>query len=315
MPVRIMTDNTPLDAATADLDALSKARVLSEALPYMRRYAKRTFVVKYGGSAMGDADLGDRFARDIVLLKQVGIHPVVVHGGGPQIGKMLERLRIKSEFVDGLRVTDRDAVDVVEMVLAGSINKQVVASINAAGGKAVGICGKDGTMIRANRLRRTTHDTDSNIEKILDLGFVGEPAQVDPEILAIFERSNLIPVIAPIGIGPEGETLNINADTAAGAVAGAIGASRLLLLTDVPGVLDRDGTLIEELSVSEARARIKDGTISGGMIPKIETCIQSIEDGVEAAVILDGRKAHSLLLEIFTKGGAGTIIHRDHVAY
>ncbi|MBV6633708.1 MAG: acetylglutamate kinase [Alphaproteobacteria bacterium] len=294
-----------------DMDPLAKARVLSEALPYMRRYAKRTFVVKYGGSTMGDVELGDQFARDIVLLKQIGIHPVVVHGGGPQIGKMLDRVGIESEFVDGLRVTDKAAVDVVEMVLAGSINKQVVASINAAGGKAVGICGKDGTMIRAERLRRTTRDTDSNIEKIMDLGFVGEPAQVDPEILSIFERSNLIPVIAPIGIGPEGETLNINADTAAGAVAGAIGAARLLLLTDVPGVLDQDKKLIKQMTISEARSYIKDGTISGGMIPKIETCIASIEAGGEAAVILDGRTPHTLLLEIFTEGGSGTLIVRD----
>lgn len=307
-----MTEQELLEAAeTAKLDHLAKALVLSEALPYMRRYSRRTFVVKYGGSTMGESELGTRFARDIALLKQIGVHPVVVHGGGPQIGRMLERLKISSEFVDGLRVTDRAAVEVVEMVLAGSINKQVVASINEAGGKAVGICGKDGGMIRASKLRRTTRDPDSNIEKILDLGFVGEPEQVDPEILSIFERSNLIPVIAPIGIDADGETLNINADTAAGAVAAAVGAARLMLLTDVPGVLDKDGKLIKALTVSEARARIKDGTIRGGMIPKVETCIHSIERGVEAAVIIDGRKPHALLLEIFTEGGAGTMIHRD----
>jgi acetylglutamate kinase len=306
-----MTEEDVLAVATAELDHLAKARVLAEALPYMRRYNRRTFTVKYGGSAMGDTDLGKRFAQDIALLKQVGIHPIVVHGGGPQIGRMLERLKIRSEFIDGLRVTDREAVEVVEMVLAGSINKQVVASINEAGGKAVGISGKDGSMIRATKLRRTRHDPDSNIEKILDLGFVGEPEQVDPEILSIFERSNLIPVIAPIGIGPDGETLNINADTAAGAVAAAVGAARLLLLTDVPGVLDKNKQLIPELTISEAQALIKDGTIAGGMIPKIETCIRSIEHGVEAAVIIDGRKPHALLLEIFTEGGAGTIIRRN----
>ena len=289
---------------------LSKARTLSEALPYMRRYAGRTFVIKYGGHAMGDESLGDLFARDIVLMKQVGINPVVVHGGGPQIGQMLERLKIKSSFVDGLRVTDRETVDIVEMVLSGSINKQIVTAINNAGGKAVGLSGKDGKLVRARKLQRTTRDPDSNIERVLDLGFVGEPVEVNAQILETFERSDVIPVIAPIGVGDEGETYNINADTVAGAIAAAIGATRLLLLTDVAGVLDKSRTLISEMTAAEARTYMTDGTITGGMIPKIETCIEAVEQGVDAAVVLDGRVPHALLLEIFTEGGAGTMIGR-----
>ena len=286
-----------------------KARLLSEALPYMRRYAGATFVVKYGGHAMGGG--GEGFARDIVLLKQVGINPVVVHGGGPQIGRMLERLRIKSEFVDGLRVTDAATVEIVEMVLAGAINKEIVALINQAGGKAVGLCGKDANLIRARKLTRTKVDPDSNIERVLDLGFVGEPEHVDTTVLDTLGRSALIPVISPIGIGLNGETYNINADTVAGAVAGALKADRLLLLTDVPGVKDKDGNLISRMTRAEAEARIKDGTITGGMIPKVETCLDAVAQGVDAAVILDGRVPHALLLEIFTEHGVGTLICRE----
>ncbi|MGQ9365632.1 acetylglutamate kinase [Azospirillum sp. ST 5-10] len=290
---------------------LAKARTLSEALPYMRRYAGRTFVIKYGGHAMGDDRLAEMFARDIVLLKQVGINPVVVHGGGPQIGQMLERLKIKSSFIDGLRVTDKETVEVVEMVLAGSINKQIVSAINQAGGRAVGLSGKDGQLLIARKVRRTQRDPDSNIERVLDLGFVGEPYQVNPAILESLADADIIPVIAPVGVDRQGETYNINADTAAGAVAAALGATRFFLLTDVAGVLDKSKTLIPRLTLEEARRCIADGTASGGMIPKIETCIDAVEQGVDAAVVLDGRVPHALLLEIFTEGGAGTLIGRE----
>ncbi|RMD65056.1 MAG: acetylglutamate kinase [Alphaproteobacteria bacterium] len=289
---------------------LRTARTITEALPFMRRYAGRTFVIKYGGHAMGDPDLARVFASDIVLLRQVGIHPVVVHGGGPQIGEMLERLKIKSQFVDGLRVTDAASVEIVEMVLSGMINKQIVTAINAAGGTAIGISGKDGGLIQATKVRRTVRDPESNIEKILDLGFVGEPRQINPQVLTALEQSGMIPVIAPIGVGPAGETFNINADTVAGAIAGALGAARLLLLTDVIGVLDKDGKLLSELSVEDVRALRADGTISGGMIPKLETCLSAVQQGVDAAVILDGRVPHALLLEIFTDRGIGTLIRR-----
>jgi acetylglutamate kinase len=289
---------------------LEKAATLTEALPFMRRYNGSTFVVKYGGHAMGDPAAGRAFAQDIVLLKQVGINPVVVHGGGPQIGQMLERLQIKSSFIDGLRVTDQAAVDVVEMVLAGSINKQIVSAINAAGGKAIGLSGKDGDLIQARKLKRTFKDPDSNIERALDLGFVGEPHFINAEILETFEDSDLIPVIAPIGVGPNGETFNINADTTAGAIAAAMGATRLFMLTDVPGLLDKDKNLVEHVTADKARAMIADGTILGGMIPKIETCLNAVDHGVDAAVILDGRIPHVLLLEIFTQHGAGTLIGR-----
>jgi acetylglutamate kinase len=292
-------------------DFIAKAKTLSEALPYMRRYAGETFVIKYGGHAMGDAELAKLFASDIVLLRQVGMNPVVVHGGGPQIGEMLERLKIKSEFIDGLRVTDKETVEVVEMVLVGSINKEVVTAINDAGGSAVGLSGKDGNLIVAEKLRRTKRDTDSNIERILDLGLVGEPKEVSPDILDMFDESDITPVIAPIGVSKNGETLNINADTAAGAIGAALAAKRLLMLTDVEGVLDPDGKLIESLTVTEARKCIKNGTITGGMIPKVETCIMAIENDVEGAVILDGRVPHAILLEIFTEHGAGTLILPD----
>ena len=302
--------NTSPEPTSRD-EWLAKARTLSEALPYMRRYAGRTFVIKYGGHAMENEELGHMFAKDIVLLKQVGINPIVVHGGGPQIGAMLKRLAIKSEFIDGLRVTDRETVEIVEMVLAGSINKQIVSMINAAGGKAIGLSGKDANLIQARKLRRTQRDEDSNIEKILDLGFVGEPHHIDPDILETLEQSDIIPVIAPIGVGKSGETFNVNADTAAGAIAGTMNACRFFLLTDVAGVLDKDKNLIADMTVEQARGLIADGTAKGGMIPKIETCVAAIEQGVEAAVILDGRVPHALLLEIFTEGGAGTLIRHE----
>jgi len=290
---------------------LKTVSTLSEALPYMRQFADETFVIKYGGNAMGDGAVSRQFAEDVVLLKQVGIHPIIVHGGGPQIGKMLERLKIQSSFIDGLRVTDAAAMEVVEMVLSGSINKKIVSEINAAGGLAIGISGKDGNLIEARKLRRHTKDPDSNIEKILDFGFVGEPVRINPTLLQEFAESNIIPVIAPIGIGANGETYNINADTAAGAIAASLAAAKLMILTDVPGVLNKDKDLISELGVREARKLEKDGVISGGMIPKIETCIHALENDVEAAHILDGRLPHVLLLEIFTKYGAGTMIYRD----
>lgn len=289
---------------------LKTVKTLSEALPYMRQFAGETFVIKYGGAAMGDPALARQFAEDIVLLKQVGINPIVVHGGGPQIGKMLDRLKIQSSFIDGLRVTDAAAVEIVEMVLCGSINKQIVSEINAAGGVAVGISGKDGHMIEARKLRRSVRDPDSNIEKILDLGFVGEPVRIDPTVIQEFVESNIIPVIAPIGVGPNGETYNINADTAAGAMAAALAAAKLLVLTDVPGILNKEGLLISELSTSEVNALIKNGTISGGMIPKVETCMHALENDAEAAHILDGRLPHVLLLEVFTKYGAGTMMYK-----
>ena len=276
----------------------------------MRSYAGKTIVIKYGGHAMGDDALADMFARDVVLMKQVGINPVVVHGGGPQIGEMLERLKIQSSFIDGLRVTDRATVDIVEMVLSGSINKQIVTAINEAGGTAIGISGKDGSLIRARKLRRRKKASDSNIEKVLDLGFVGEPETIDANILNTLRESDIIPVIAPIGVGKGGTTYNINADTVAGAVAGALGASRLLMLTDVSGVKDKKGALISEITAARARTLIRNGTISGGMIPKIETCLKAVAESVEAAVILDGRVPHAVLLETFTERGAGTLISR-----
>lgn len=298
-------DRTP----TADQETwLEKAGILAEALPFMREHSGETVVVKYGGHAMGDEGSAQKFASDVVLLKQVGINPIVVHGGGPQIGAMLERLRIQSSFVDGLRVTDAATVEIVEMVLSGSINKAIVTAINKAGGFAVGMSGKDGNLIKARKLRRSKKDPGSNIEKILDLGFVGEPSEINPHILDTFEESDIIPVIAPIGVGPNGETYNINADTAAGAIAGAAGATRLLMLTDVAGVLDDTGRLIKEMTVERAKTLIQSGTISGGMIPKVETCLDAVDQGVEAAVIVDGRVPHAVLLELFTPHGAGTLI-------
>ncbi len=288
---------------------LAKAETLTEALPYLQRYAGKTFVVKYGGHAMGDAALAQDFAADIVLLKAVGINPVVVHGGGPQIGAMLKKLGVESEFVDGLRVTDAETAKVAEMVLSGAINKELVGWINAAGGKALGISGKDGDFVRAAKVQRTQKDPDSNIERSIDLGFVGEPQHVDRSVIDTISGAGMIPVIAPIGVGDDGHTYNINADTMAGAIAGALGASRLFLLTDVAGVLDKSGELLTDLEPKAIAALQADGTISGGMIPKIETCVAAVGAGVDAAVILDGRVAHAMLIEMFTDQGAGTLIH------
>ncbi len=287
---------------------LDRAKTLSEALPFMRQFSDQTLVIKFGGHAMESDDLARLFARDVVLLRQVGINPVVVHGGGPQIDHMLKRLSIETPRVDGLRYTDEATVEVVEMILAGKINKQIVSAINEAGGFAVGLSGKDGHLIRARKLRRTKKDPDSNIERVLDLGFVGEPAEITPHILTFFRQSDIIPVIAPVGMGPAGETYNINADTAAGAIAAATGARRLLMLTDVAGVLDKSGNLIPEMTASQVKGYIADGTISGGMIPKVETCLEAVDKGVDAAVILDGRVPHAVLLELFTPHGVGTLI-------
>jgi len=287
-----------------------QARILIEALPHMQRYDEETVVVKYGGHAMGDDAMAKSFAQDIVLMEQTAINPVVVHGGGPQIGDMLKRLGIKSEFAAGLRITDKATVEIVEMVLAGSINKQIVGYINAAGGKAVGLTGKDGNMVQARKVTRTIVDPDSNIEKVVDLGFVGEPEKVDTTVLNQILGRELIPVLAPVATSAAGETYNVNADTFAGAIAGALKAKRLLLLTDVPGVLDKSGKRIDELSVDDARRLIADGTISGGMIPKVETCMYALEAGVEAVVILDGRQEHAVLIELLTDAGAGTLMHR-----
>ena len=272
------------------------------------RYAGKTVLIKYGGHAMGEDELAHSFARDIVLIKQVGVKPIVVHGGGPQIGQMLDRLGIKSSFIDGLRVTDTKTVEVVEMVLAGSINKQIVSAINNAGGVAVGLSGKDGNLIQARKLRRTARDPESNIEKVLDLGFVGEPSGVNPNVLETISASDIIPVVAPIGIGAAGETYNINADTAAGALAGAVRATRLLMLTDVPGVMDENGKVMPQLSRKQALDMIRSGAIAGGMIPKVETCLEALDAGVGGVVILDGRVEHAVLLELFTEHGAGTLI-------
>jgi acetylglutamate kinase len=287
-----------------------QARILAEALPYMQRYDEEIVVVKYGGHAMGAENLAREFARDIVLLEQTAINPVVVHGGGPQIEAMLKQLGVQSQYAAGLRITDAKTLEIVEMVLAGSINKQMVGFINEAGGKAIGLCGKDGNMVMARKLTRTVIDPDSAIEKVVDLGFVGEPDKVDTTVLNQILGRELIPVLAPVAAAVNGGTFNVNADTFAGAIAGALAAKRLLLLTDVPGVLDKSKTLIKELSVDDARRLIADGTISGGMIPKVETCIDALERGVEGVVILDGKVPHAVLLELFTELGAGTLFHR-----
>jgi acetylglutamate kinase len=284
------------------------ARVLSEALPHMQRYDEEIVVVKYGGHAMGQEDAARDFARDIVLMEQTAINPVVVHGGGPQIGEMLKRLGIKSEFAGGLRITDAATIEIVEMVLAGSINKQIVGFINGAGGKAVGLCGKDGNMVLARKVNRTLVDPDSQIETIVDLGFVGEPERVDTTVLSQILGRDLIPVLAPLATSAEGVTYNVNADHFAGAIAGALKAKRLLLLTDVAGVLDKSKSLIKELTADDARRLIADGTISGGMIPKVESCLYALEQGVEGVVILDGQVPHAVLLELLTDHGAGTLM-------
>jgi acetylglutamate kinase len=289
---------------------LAKTETLVEALPYLQKYAGKTFVVKYGGHAMGDPDRAQDFAEDVVLLKAVGINPIVVHGGGPQIGSMLKRLDIKSEFVDGLRVTDAATAEVAEMVL-GAINKEIAAWINRAGGTAVGISGKDAHLVTARKVTRTVRDPGSAIEQEIDLGFVGEPDTVDRRILDIMTAQNVIPVVAPIGAGVDGNTYNINADTMAGAIAAAVGAARLFLLTDVAGVLDKDKQLLTDLTPKDIAGLTEDGTISGGMIPKLETCVAAVTGGVDAAVVLDGRVPHALLLEIFTRQGAGTLVRRQ----
>jgi acetylglutamate kinase len=291
-------------------DPLEQARILSEALPHMQQYDEEIVVVKYGGHAMGEEQTARDFARDIVLLEQTAINPVVVHGGGPQIAAMLKKLGIKSEFAGGLRITDAATVEIVEMVLAGSINKQIVGYINAAGGKAVGLCGKDGNMVQARKVSRTVIDPDSNIEKVVDLGFVGEPDKVDLTVLNHLLGKDLIPVLAPVATSDTGGTFNVNADTFAGAIAGALKAKRLLLLTDVPGVLNTSKKLIHDLSVADARRLIADGTISGGMIPKVETCIYALDQGVEGVVIMDGKVPHAVLLELLTDHGVGTLVHR-----
>jgi len=300
-----MTNHSP------DPAMLAKAETLTDALPYMQRYTGKTFVVKYGGHAMGDATLARNFAEDIVLLKAVGINPVVVHGGGPQIGAMLERVGVESKFVDGLRVTTKETAEIAEMVLSGAINKELVSWIEKAGGHAIGISGKDGGFVKAAKLRRTERDPDSNIERIIDLGYVGEPKTVNRSVVDMISSAGMIPVIAPIGVGEDGHTYNINADTMAGAVASALRAARLFLLTDVAGVLDKQGDLLTDLAPRAIGGLVKDGTISGGMIPKLETCVKAVQEGVDAAVILDGRIPHAMLLEIFTSKGAGTLVRDD----
>ena len=301
-----MSDTPVTTAPLSQAAAIDQAQILMQALPHMLHYDDTVVVVKYGGHAMGDEATARNFARDMVLLEQSGVNPVVVHGGGPQIGAMLNKLGIKSEFADGLRVTDKATVEVVEMVLAGSINKQIVGFINNAGGRAIGLCGKDGNMVTARKVERS----DSDGKPGVDLGFVGDPAKVDATVLEQVLGRELIPVLAPVAFGAEGETYNVNADTFAGAIAGALGAKRLLLLTDVPGVLDEDKNLIKELRISEIPALIADGTITGGMIPKVETCIYAIEQGVEGVVILDGKIPHAVLIELLTDHGAGTLITR-----
>ncbi|MGE0023250.1 MAG: acetylglutamate kinase [Hyphomicrobium sp.] len=292
-----------------EVSAHVQARILAEALPNMLRYDEQTVVIKFGGHAMGDQALADAFAKDIVYLKQSGVNPIVVHGGGPQIATMLAKLEIRSEFVHGLRVTDAPTIEVVEMVLAGRINKDIVSAINRQGGKAVGICGKDANLMVARKITQMPDPTSSEMKDV-DIGYVGDPLYVNPHIVDVISKSDLIPVIAPIGISPEGETLNINADTFASALAARVQAKRLLLLTDVEGVLDKDGKLIADLTITEAQALIRDGTITGGMIPKIEGCIEVVEAGVEAVVIINGRVPHSVLLELLTDHGAGTLVGR-----
>ena len=291
-----------------EAEMVAEAEMLSKALPYMLRYDDKTVVVKFGGHAMGDEKLGKAFAEDITLLKLSGLNPVVVHGGGPQINAMLKRLDIQSEFAGGMRITDKKTVEIVEMVLAGSINKEIVQTIQEAGGRAIGLTGKDGNMVTVTRLKRTVVDPDSNIEKVVDLGFVGEPKDVRTEVLEVLKKSEIIPVLAPVCPGEDGETYNVNADTFAGAIAGALKATRVLFLTDVPGVLDADKKLIKELSRAEAQRLIDEGVITGGMIPKVETCFEALDRGVEAAVILNGKVPHAVLLELFTEHGAGTLI-------
>ncbi|MGI9392168.1 MAG: acetylglutamate kinase [Parvibaculales bacterium] len=287
---------------------LQKAHLLKDALPFLQRYEKRSIIVKFGGNVMGDIALTKSFAEDIVVMKQAGFNPVVVHGGGPQIGEMLERLQIESKFSNGLRITDDETIGVVEMVLAGKINKELVGLLHKAGGRALGISGKDGNLIRA---RKKKQPQGSHLEKATDLGFVGEPIAIDAEILRIIQDKDFIPVIAPIAYGDDDVSLNINADIAAGAIASELNAERLLLLTDIEGVLDEKGTLLENLTIKQAEALIDNGTAKGGMIPKLETAIKALQSGVTGVAILDGRKAHAVSHELFTKKGAGTLIEKQ----
>ena len=291
---------------------LKKADLLTETLPFMKRYANKVIVVKFGGNAMGKKEYVSSFAEDIVLLQQVGMLPIVVHGGGPQIGEMLSKLKIRTEFIDGLRVTDSATIDVVEMVLSGVTNKSIVTAISNAGAKAVGISGKDGNLITAKRLMKMDKNSDSNVERAIDLGFVGVPEKIDPQVIKALINEEMIPVIAPVGMGEDGLTYNINADTAAGAISASMKASRMIMLTDVAGVLDKNGKLIPELTINEALALIKNKVVVGGMIPKLRTCIDAVDGGAEASVIMDGTIPHSLLLELFTEHGVGTIIRKNH---
>ena len=307
-PIRMTAKSPPANTAPDTALDLSKAEVLIEALPYFQRYAGRTFVVKYGGHAMGNPQAARDFAEDIVLLKAVGINPVVVHGGGPQIGEMLTKLGVESTFIDGLRVTDEATAKVAEMVLSGAINKEIVSWLGSAGGKALGLSGKDGGLVTASKVTRTTRDPESLIESVVDLGFVGEPAEVDTSVIDTAVAAGMIPVIAPIAPGADGATYNINADTMAGAIAAALGAARLFLLTDVAGVLDGKGELLTDLTPDAIAALKDEGVIKGGMVPKLETCVAAVESGCEAAVVLDGRVPHAMLLEFFTARGAGTLV-------
>jgi acetylglutamate kinase len=292
------------------------AKTLAEALPYIQIYDRETVVIKYGGHAMGQEQVAKLFAADAVLLKLLGVHPVVVHGGGPQISRMLDKAGVKSTFVDGLRVTDEATMEVAEMVLSGAINKEIANWITLAGAEAdvrgVGLSGKDARLITAEKVTRTRRDPDSNIEQVVDLGFVGEPTKIDPHIIQalLASETDYIPVVAPIGVSVEGQTFNINADTVAGALAGALKAKRMLMLTDIAGVLDANGELIRQMSLDEARALIASGVASGGMIPKLENAIHAVESGVEAVVILDGRRPHAMLVELFSEHGAGTLISK-----
>ncbi|MAI28642.1 MAG: acetylglutamate kinase [Pelagibacteraceae bacterium TMED124] len=287
-------------------DWLKQTSILSQALPFMQRYAGKNITIKFGGAAMGEDKLSSSFARDIVLLKQVGINPIVIHGGGPRIRKMLDRLKVKSSFVDGLRVTDKETMNIVEMVLSGSINKEIVMEINKEGGMAIGLSGKDALLAKTKKFRKKK--ATGEVEKILDLGFVGLPSKINTDFLKWCIQTDFIPVISPIGYGEKFETYNINADTMSGAISASILSERLILLTDVKGVLDKKGNLLTQIKVSEVDKLIRNGTISGGMIPKVETCVEAVKNGVKAAVILDGRLEHSILLEIFTEHGVGTLI-------
>ena len=289
-------------------DWLNNADILTGALPYMQKYNGSIIVIKYGGNAMADSDLVESFCNDIVFLKQSGLKPVIVHGGGPQIGSMLERLGIKTKFESGMRITDEDTLEVVEMVLAGRINKNIASKINSSGGKAVGISGKDGSMIVAEKLTKQNGSNESNIEKIIDLGYVGFPKKINNTVIETLIKGDFIPIIAPLGIGVDGKTYNINADTAAGAIASSLKSKRLLILTDVEGVIDSNNNLLEEVNGKKIDEMIESGEVSGGMIPKLNTCLDSVNNGVDAAVIVDGRVKHAVLLELFTDHGAGTLV-------